>query len=397
MGASESFIDLDGWESAERSFFKNKHGSLAAQRMHVHPARVVRVACKVASGEYYPQRCYRFPLLEPSPREIYASFSDDRLTHHYVAPFIASVCESVHNANGNISHGNRIGHSAQTGAEQIREAIRDATNRYECPYIVKIDIRSFFPSIPRGRAFELFKKYANEYAPGNDKLLALCETLIKHNPTKNCLTLPGPWDKIPKRKILPMDESGKGLPIGNFYSQLIANLYLSVLDEELKKYGTNPRFVDDKCCIVKDRETVGLVLDVAKNCAESLGLKLHPQKVYIQPVYRGVNFCGRTIKGERVYLSNRTIKRAYYSIGNFPKNIDGAIGVCSTVNCYFGLMRHCTEYKKETELVDTILEIFGEWVYFAKRDGHFICRIKDCYKPRKNRQRYFCRLINGMI
>ena len=392
--ASESVFDIDEWMAAEYSFFKNKHGSIGAQRIHIHPARIIRLSRRVASGTYYPRPGYCFPILEPSPRQIFAAFCEDRVVHHYVAPFISEVCEGVHKANGDVSHGNRIGHSAQTGAEQIREAMEAAKVAYQDPYVVKLDLQCFFNSIPRRRAYNALEHYANIHYKGTDKeeKLAICKILILHDPTKGCARLAADQMKlVPARKMMENARPGCALPIGNFYSQLVANLYLAALDAKLKDYGICPRFVDDKCCIVRDRETAGRVLSVAKAVTEELGLILHPKKVYIQPVHRGVNFCGRTVKGRRIYLSNRTLRRAFDAI----KAGEDALKVCSSVNSYLGLMRHCTEWKNEKRLADLTLSLWSKWVYFKIDGGHFVCKVKQKYSPRRIRESWITNLINN--
>lgn len=376
--AQESLLNEDEWFDAERSFFKNKHGSIGAQQIHIHPAKVIYIARKVKSGEYKPQPGYCFPLLNPSPREIYAAFCPDRLVHHYVAPFIIKVAEYIHRKNGNISHGNRIGYSAQTGAEQIRDAIKQAIELYEDPYIVKIDVKSFFTSISRQKAFDVFKRFVYEFYTGDDlkEKLELCKKLILNDPTKGCIILSTPkkWAKIPDRKRQMFSKNGCGLPIGNFYSQLIANIFLAVLDIILKEYGICPRFVDDKCCIVKDKETAVKIIHIARAVLNILDLELHPDKIYIQPCHRGVNFCGRTIKGNRIYLSNHTINNAH-------KNIQNIDNICEVVNSYLGIMKHCTEYKNEKRLSDLVKSKYKK-VYFVIKKGHYICRMHKMYIPR---------------
>lgn len=386
VGASESVPDVDGWAAAERSFYKNKHRSVGAQRIHIHPGRVTRIARLVESGEYTPRPGYRFALFEPSPREIFAAFCDDRLVHHYVAPYITEVAERVHNDNGDVSHGNRIGHSAHTGAAQIRDAIAAARERNAEPYVAKVDIRSCFPSVPREKAADAFERYAKACGMYDARMLAICRKLFLHDPVPGCMTLSSDSEmaRVPERKRLA--EGVDGFPIGNFYSQLIVNLYLAEIDAALKRYGVNPRFVDDKCIIAPDKATALEEIALARSVAASLGLVMHPDKIYIQPAHRGVNFCGRTIKGGRLYLTKRTVRRAFRKVEKEDRTEDGARRIWSSVNSYLGIMRHCTEHKNEVRLADAVMEGFGEWLYFIRRDGHLVCRLKRRYDLRTKRE-----------
>lgn len=383
VGSSESCLDADEWFAALRSFYKNKHDSLGAQRLVIHPSRVLRVARRVASGTYRPQPGYRFPITEPSPREIYAAFCEDRLVHHYVAPFISAVAEAVHAANGNVSHGNRVGHSAHTGAEQISGAVSALGNAGE-PYIAKVDIASFFASIPRAKACEVLEQYARQYYHGADleEKLGVCRILILHDPTKGCIELPGNWAAVPARKRMGSLGEGRGLPIGNFYSQLVANLILAELDAALLPFGVCPRFVDDKVIVAKDKRTAIDAVKAAWTAVEALGLTMHPDKLYIQPAHRGVNFCGRTVKGRRVYISNRTLRSAFRRVRECRPGENGARRACASANSYLGLLRHCTERRNEQRLADAVLNKYGSSLYFVIKAGHFICRVKRAFTSR---------------
>lgn len=395
-GASESFPDCDLWEDAEKSFYKNKHDSVGPQIIHVHPARVMRIARAVNGGTYTPKPGYCFPLRTPSPREIFAAFCSDRLVHHFVAPFICSIAERVHLSNGDVSHGNRIGHSAQTGAEQIRGAIQQAEKDYLVPYVVKVDIRSFFTSIPRELAYGAFEKFADTYYTGEDKgkMLALCRLLVLHNPVEGCVELPGDWSMVPAAKRVKNAKPGCGLPIGNFYSQIIANLFLALWDRELLKFGVSPRFVDDKCGIVKDRDEAVAFVNAARVAAAGVGLTMHPDKIYIQPARNGVNFCGRTIKGNRIYLSSKTINRCLYRINMLPLSQEGARLACDTANSCIGLMYHCTEYGAQKKICKRFLSRFGKWVYVCFRKGKFTCKLKREFTVRNEHRTTVNNLIN---
>lgn len=396
VGASDSVPNAGEWFVAERSFFKNKHRSVGAQRIHMHPGRVMRVARGVQSGTWSPRPGYCFPILEPAPRQIFAAFCEDRLVHHYVAPFLTSIAEAVHVANGNVSHGNRINFSAHTGAIQIRDAITALMTQYPDAYILKIDFKSFFNSIPRARAFELVSRYAREYYAGPDReeKLAICRKLIMHDPVDGCVRLAKKeMERIPPAKRMENAPEGCGFPIGNFYSQLVANLYLAELDRRLMKYGVCPRFVDDKCCVVKDVETAKACLAEARQAAEELGIRIHPDKIYIQPAHRGVNFCGRTIKGGRIYLSNRTIQSARRKVKEAAATEEAAVDLCNTVNSYLGMFRHCTEWQNEKRLADLVLKRHSQWLYFVLKGGHFVCRVKKTYIPRVKRENDMTNLI----
>lgn len=386
VGASESLSNEDEWTVAWRNFFKHHHGSIKAQQIFIHPATAVRKALEVERGDFKPKPGYRFPMLEPTPREIHAAMDEDKLVHYYVAPFLNEVAEAVHGANSDISHGNRLGHSAQTGAEQIRDLLVDALARYEAPVVVKVDFQSCFMSMPRERVYEALASFARTYYKGGDQeeKLGICKTLILHDPTVGCLTLDGRWDLVPERKKLENSEEGHGIPIGNLYAQLVVNIYLAVFDMLMAGYGLSPRFVDDKVLVAGCMEDAKAYVREARETARALGLKLHPKKVYIQPAWNGVNFCGRTIKGKRIYLSNRTVKAAFRAVSE----ADNAISARDSANSYLGLMKHCTEHRNEARLAEAVVLRFIGELYIQMKGGHYVIRLEESENPRKKREQF---------
>lgn len=386
VGASESISNEDEWATAWRNFFKHHHGSVKAQQIFIHPAAAIRKAREVNGGNFKPKPGYRFPMLEPTPREIHAARDEDKLVHYYVAPFLNEVAEAVHMANGDISHGNRVGHSAQTGAEQIRDLIVDALERHEEPIVVKVDFMSCFMSMPRERVYDALAFFARKYYDRTDleEKLGICRALILHDPTVGCLTLDGRWELVPARKMLENSEKGHGIPIGNLYAQIVVNIYLAVFDMLLAWYGVSPRFVDDKVHVADCMDNAKAYIRDARNAANSLGLKLHPKKVYIQPARNGVNFCGRTIKGRRIYLSNRTVKSAFRAVSDS----DNAISARDSANSYLGLMKHCTEHKNEARLAASVVLKYNGELFIQMKGGHYVIRLEDSANPRKKREQF---------
>lgn len=171
---------------------------------------------------------------------MFAAKYRDRVVHHLVAPFILKVTEAVHKHNGNISHGNRPRLSAQTAAEQIQRNMRDYPNGV----VATMDVSGFFMNICRDMAYEVFVKFCNKFRPDGysdsqiQQMLWILYTLIHHDPTSDCVRNSpiSMWDLIAAHKSI-FNANGKGLPIGNFYSQLIANLVLSVWGRAIMDLG----------------------------------------------------------------------------------------------------------------------------------------------------------------
>lgn len=79
-----------------------------------------------------------------------------------------------------------------------------------------------------------------------------------------------------------------------------------------------------------------------------LGLKLHPDKVFIKTVASGVDFLGWMHFPDHRVLRTVTKNRAFRNIGEKE-------GKRETVESYLGLLRHGNGYKLSKRIEDSLL------------------------------------------
>ena len=100
----------------------------------------------------------------------------------------------------------------------------------------------------------------------------------------------------------------KGIEIGNYTSQIFANIYLNEVDQYVKhelKVKYYVRYLDDSILIVQTKEEAKKVLQlVRKFLKEKLELELN-NKTQIFKGKQGVNFCGYKINEYRLKLRDR--------------------------------------------------------------------------------------------
>lgn len=400
----QSFI-ADLVLEAENDCYINKHHSKEAAQTHYHLSSLILLVNSLINRQYKPLESIRFVLSYPVCREIYAAQYQDRVVHHLVSHIIKRVSEYAHTRSGNTSHGNRLGYSAHTAALQIRDNMYAASEGYtkEC-FVMTYDISGFFMNINKEKCFEVFMRYYNEmpknYDTSNDPFfISLIKIILMNDSTKNCINRSREEDyiKVPYNKRL---KPNLGLPIGVFPSQLLANLFIAFIDEMLDNiYGLyHTRFVDDNCNISQSMDRLMLGYEIAKKELNKLGLSIHPKKLYIQPYYHGVNFCGRTIKMQRVYVGNRTVRackdkiRKNLYIGNELKS---AKNIALSVNSYFGIFSHCAAYNIQKNIAIFVLERFGKYLYFKKRKNQLVCCIKREYDDKYVSLKEFNTIIEG--
>lgn len=369
---------------AEKACFKNKHSNPVACLYHYSPYDLTRLMNEIMNKTWKPGPSIVFGITYPTLREVWAASYPDRIIHHYVAPILIQATEKIHNRNGDVSHGNRTGHSSYTAARQILEV---GMKTYPGGFVGKVDVSGFFMSINRKSAWEIVKKEISDSSKN-----WLLERLILHDPTSLC-TRHSPQsllDKIPKRKSLFHTPPGFGLPIGNFYSQLVANAYLGSIDslsqsEEWKEKIKYTRFVDDICICGPDSKTVLQFMSVIKSGLQELGLNINSKKKYIQPIKNGVEFCGYYIKPGRIYISNRTRNNCLYLINHTdPNNLKDVKKLVGSLNSYFGFFSKVNGWNIQTEIGKLIFSNFGKTTTQSCKHNQIVFKYSDLYVKNSN-------------
>jgi len=374
---------------AKDDCWTNKKSRREAAAFRFHQSEVFEIYDSIFYRTYHPTTSVCFVLSYPRYREVFAAKYRDRVVHHLVSPFILKVTEKVHNNNGNISHGNRKNYSAHTAALQIQENMKKHPNGY----VATMDVSGFFMNICRQMAYDVFVKFCNQFKPegySDDEvqlLLWVLYRLIMHDPASDCvrnspITM---WQFVAPNKSL-FNNLGKGLPIGNFYSQLIANLILSVWGMAILELGLNcdiTQFVDDMCVVADEYRTILYIREKSKDILAKMLLKLHPTKFYIQPVKHGVPFCGKYIYPDRIYVGNRTVRACKNSIKQairFGANPENAKKLLCSFNSYVGFMCHYSTYKIQVRLAEIVMESeYCKYLYFVEKKGQVICKMFEEY------------------
>ena len=201
----------------------------------------------------------------------------------------------------------------------------------------------------------LLDVYKNDNLP---IILYLLEQIIFTDPTLGCklCSLEWKWDGLASTKSLFTAPQGKGLPIGNLTSQIMANFYLSILDHfvkhdlSIKMYG---RYVDDFFLIHKEKAYLKQCMQEISGFLErELRLKLSEKKVALQRVRHGVKFLGVVVEPGHVNVSRRTVGRFYGAVRRVSaqardhrqSKAEMQRSVAS-INSYLGLLGHWDTFR----------------------------------------------------
>jgi RNA-directed DNA polymerase len=197
--------------------------------LHELEANLCRLQGSLLDGTYRPAGYRTFWIRDPKPRQISAAPFRDRVVHHALTRILEPVFEPRFS---DFSFASRKGFGQHKALALARRACR--THRY----VLKCDIRKYFPSIDHAILQELLER-----AVKCPETLRLASLIIDgSNPQEEAAAY------FPGDNLFTPFERRRGLPIGNQTSQFFANVYLNPLDQfvlrELQP-AVYLRYVDD--------------------------------------------------------------------------------------------------------------------------------------------------------
>ena len=212
-------------------------------------------------------------IFDPKERIIYIlPFFPDRIVHHAIMNVVAPIWEAMLIPNTFACINGRGIHS---GSQKTMEMVRRNT------YCLKCDVSKFYPSVD------------------HDILYSIIQRKIKCTDTLWLL-----------REIIYSFPGGKNIPIGNYTSQWMGNIYLNELDQFVKHELKIPDYVRycDDFCLFHNNKTV--LNDAAKAVINFVNDKLQMKlsKCDLFPVSQGVDFLGYRHFNNFKLLRKRTAK-----------------------------------------------------------------------------------------
>lgn len=265
---------------------------------------------QLKTGQYQHGGYRTFVITIPKERKVQASRYIDRIVHRWVVDnFLKPYFETQFINTTYACIKNRGMHKA---ALAVQDAMKQCKNKWQEYYILKMDVAKYFQNIDKNILFEIIKRKIKD-----KKLLNLM------------------W------KIIYSEESQKGMPIGNYTSQTLANIYLNEVDQYAKhklKCKYYFRYMDDTIILLKTKQEAIEVLEkIKKFLKEKLELELN-SKTQIFKSKQGVNFCGYKINEYRLKIRTRGKKSLKDKVKKLEKQIQK--GRMTTNDAYKYLSGH---------------------------------------------------------
>ena len=285
------------WRQARRG--KSRSAGAVAFELALEP-ELLALQRELAEGSYQPGAYRLFTLYERKPRLIAAAPFRDRVVHHAVMNVIEPPLDRTFIFD---SYACRRGKGTHAAVDRYQRWAQ----RY--PYVLKLDIQRYFPSIDHARLkAKLRRRIADPH------VLTLLDRIIDGSPTEAAgepacgqeVEIP-PDPPFAKGGAIGPLERRRGIPIGNLTSQFFANLYLDDLDHWLKEQRRVPaylRYVDDMVLLADAKTDLHEHHAALADYLTRERLHLHPRKAQVSRTRDGLNLLGYVVFPHRRRLRN---------------------------------------------------------------------------------------------
>ena len=236
---------------------------------------------ELKNGTYKHGKYTVFYVHEPKLRKIQKSRYIDRIVHRWVVDnFLYPVFISKFIYTSYACIRGKGMHKACLDAQKAMKHCKNIWGEY---YILKMDVKKYFQNVNKDKLCSIISKKVKD-----EKLMWLLKEIIYSN------------------------EGITGIPIGNYTSQIFANIYLNELDQYIKrvlKVKYYFRYMDDSVIFVRTKEEAKEILkNITIFLKEELFLELN-SKTQIFKSKQGINFCGYKINEYRLKLRTRGKKK----------------------------------------------------------------------------------------
>ena len=267
-----------------------------------------------------------FYVTEPKLRKIEKSRYIDRIVHrwlvdNFLAPafipqFISTTYACIKNKGMHKS------------CLDLQKAMKHCKNIWNNYYILKMDVSKYFDSI-------------------NKKILL--QIINKKIKDKNIIWL--------INEIIYAQKREKGLEIGNYTSQIFANIYLNEIDQYIKqklKIKYYYRYMDDSVVLTKTKkQAIDILRKIKKYLKEKLELELN-KKTQIFKSKQGVNFCGYKINEYRLKIRDKGKRKLKNKVKKLKNKIKAGELTCKQAYKYLaghlGYIKIANTYNLESKL-----------------------------------------------
>lgn len=302
---------------------KNTKNKCKIERFNdYYSSNIINIKNIINSCNYKVSKYNIFLIREPKLRVIMSQNITDKVINHLVARYFLVDIFDKSFIDTNIA--TRIGKGTHYGLIKVKKYLNEIKLKNSNFYYLKFDISKYFYNIDHDIVKELIRRKIKDRDVLNiidsiidstdSNYINACINNLKEKEIRKIKNLnisdKEKNIKIEEIKSIPLYLYGKGFPIGNMTSQIIAILYLNELDHYIKetlgiKYYI--RYMDDGVLIHEDKDYLRYCLSEIKIILSKYKLKLNPKKTEINSIKKELDFLGYrfSIKNNKVIMKLR--------------------------------------------------------------------------------------------
>jgi len=349
----DQLVSMDNLLDAWNEFKKGKRNKLDVQIFERNlEDNLFSLHSELAGKKYRHGGYIGFYVRDPKIRHIHKATARDRVVHHAIFKCINPIFEPtfIHG-----SYSCRKDKGTHKAVDHLAGAMRKVHQTHGKCFVLKCDIRKFFPTIDHKILFEIISRRIKD-----EDVLRLMRILIDSFASE-----------------FSTEQEKKGTPIGNLTSQLFVNIYMNEFDQHMKqtlKVQHYARYTDDFVIIHQDKNyLIQLKNEIETFLTSRLKLSLHPDKVSIRTPKQGIDFLGYVVLPKVKVLRTKTKHRVFRKIKMKTKLLKeekiSEESLLQSFNSYLGILCHAQCYGLEQKLRHKLWEWTREFFTKTKRDS----------------------------
>lgn len=230
---------------------------------------------ELITGSYKTSQYFIFTIHDPKERLVYRLPFKDRIVHHAIMNVLEPIWTKIFITQ---TYSCIRGRGIHLALQHIKRDLKDVSGTAYC---LKFDITKFYPSIDHLVMKNIIRRKIKD-----TRFLALLDEII---------------------------DSAPGLPIGNYLSQFLANLYLSYFDhwiKEEKKVSYYYRYADDIVILAENKAYLHVLFkEIDQYLSKKLKLKIKPNYQIFPTDSRGIDFIGYVFRHTHIRM-RKNIKKS---------------------------------------------------------------------------------------
>lgn len=354
---------------------------------HFLVENIALIKTVLANKSYLPGKYNLFLVREPKLRLIMSQKIGDKTINHLVARyFLVNVFDNKL-IYQNIA--TRLNKGTHFGLKLTKKYFNQIKDKYDSIYILKGDIKKYFYSINH----HILKNKLRKKIKDQNALKILFDIIDTTNEPyinkeinklkrKELQKVYNSKMKEKEKEIkikeinnIPLYKKGKGIPIGNMTSQILALIYLNDLDHFIKeelKIKHYIRYMDDFILIHYDKKYLGKCLKIIEEKLKKEYKLFLNEKTKIVNIKNGLDFLGfRFYIGKgKVFLKlrNRTKKAFKKKIRKLKKLYNHKLITIKEIKQITSSYKGHLRYGQTYHLTKKVLEGIDDTGSFNKTD-----------------------------